>query len=152
MATNSGSDRCVEEAWRQVFPERNYAQAAHFYDCGQDAHVQVSERVEQLRLSAISVEHNDFQSIAIDISNNMSLAINQLVKSRRRGPGHLLANVSLRQLDLSLREADYALVWPGISDHQRKKAHFNRALAYRNKADWEKHAWPGAGRQDDRQW
>jgi hypothetical protein len=131
----------ILELWKSkgkdAFLAKDFAQAAYYFDCGADAFIVLSEVAKGVGLAALDIEGNDFHSLNVDLCNNLSLSINNLVESRRAGPHRRISNISLQQLDLAIHKSDNALKWPGLLDHQRKKAHYNRGIAYRNKADWE---------------
>jgi hypothetical protein len=121
----------------EEFATRDYAQAAHFYNCSQDACGLLYGANEKLHIHPTWLERNEWLSLQIDLANNVSLAINKLVESRRLGSEHRISGVSLEHLDGSITESERALSWPGLLEPQHQKAHFCRAIAYRKRAKWE---------------
>jgi hypothetical protein len=121
------------------FRHGRHAQASHFLwrwsRCG-DAAMRLSEVVAERGLAPGSVICNDCYSMNVDLCNNLSLSLNKMVEFRRKGPENQIVNVTAQQLNNSCHEADHAFEWPGLLDSQRKKAHYNRTIAFRNKAGW----------------
>ena len=121
--------KSFQAAGYQALTEKNYIKAIYYYDRGSLAADKCADIVISASLDASRPDWGDFRSICSDMQNQHTLAVNQLVESRRGTPAtREITVVSLEQLNAGVLEA-YCAFWVGISDEQRCKAHYGRGIA-----------------------
>ena len=125
-----------KDAGNVAFQEKNYSLAIHLYNRGVIAFGPLTEIAKAQNLPVGVPESNEIYHVVGDIHSNYSLAVNKLVETRRLGNDRRIANVTHIQLQDAAISAAAALGWPGLLDDQRVKAHFRRAVAHENLADW----------------
>jgi tetratricopeptide (TPR) repeat protein len=113
---------------------RDYLQALSLYDSSLQARCRLG--TDYNLAIPWATEETMWDNLKFEIKISSSLTINKLVECYLSVSKHQISEISLDLLTKSIEACDSALNWPGLLEPQRATAHFNRAVAYRNRGEW----------------
>lgn len=125
----------MKEEGNKSFAQGHHATALAYYVDGLRVFDQSLPRHEPFNKGLSGAELNVIKALHIDLANNFVHLCNTMLAERRDVNG-LFPFESIGQIALTMQQTPLLFGWMGISNQQRQKAHYRRAIAKQNLAEY----------------